>query len=36
VIAAFSGAQGHLAKILWRGGLGLSIYAKRLDRGKFI
>ena len=27
---------GDLAKILWHDGLGLSLYAKRLDRGKFI
>ena len=25
-----------LAKILWHDGIGLSLYAKRLDRGKFI
>jgi len=27
---------GDLAKILWHDGIGLSLYAKRLDRGKFI
>ena len=27
---------GDLAKILWHDGVGLSLYAKRLDRGKFI
>ena len=27
---------GDLAKVLWHDGLGLSLYAKRLDRGKFI
>ena len=25
-----------MAKILWHDGIGLSLYAKRLDRGKFI
>jgi transposase len=30
------GRRGDLAKILWHDGLGLSLYAKRLDRGKFI
>ena len=29
-------ASGRLAKILWHDGIGLSLYAKRLDRGKFI
>jgi hypothetical protein len=28
--------RGDLAKILWHDGGGLSLYAKRLDRGKFI
>ena len=32
----FRGRRGDLAKILWHGGVGLSLYAKRLDRGKFI
>ena len=32
----FRGARGDLIKILWHDGLGLSLYAKRLDRGKFI
>ena len=27
---------GKLIKILWHDGLGMSLYAKRLDRGKFI
>jgi transposase len=27
---------GDLAKILWHDGIGLSLYAKRLDRGRFI
>ena len=30
----FRGRRGDLAKILWHDGLGLSLYAKRLDRGK--
>ena len=32
----FRGRRGDLAKVLWHDGLGLSLYAKRLDRGKFI
>ena len=32
----FRGRRGDLAKILWHNGVGLSLYAKRLDRGKFI
>ena len=32
----FRGRRGDLAKILWHDGLGLSLYAKRLDRGRFI
>ena len=32
----FRGARGDLVKILWHDGLGLSLYAKRLDRGKFV
>ncbi len=31
-----SEVRGDLAKILWHDGIGLSLYAKRLDRGKFI
>ena len=27
---------GDLLKILWHYGLGMSLYAKRLERGKFI
>jgi transposase len=33
---AFRGRRGDLIKILWHDGLGLSLYAKRLDRGHFI
>jgi transposase len=32
----FRGRRGDLAKILWHDGIGLSLYTKRLDRGKFI
>ena len=32
----FHGRRGDLVKILWHDGLGMSLYAKRLDRGKFI
>ena len=32
----FRGRRGDLAKMLWHDGIGLSLYAKRLDRGKFI
>lgn len=27
---------GDLCKILWHDGIGLSLYAKRLDRGRFV
>src|SRR5437016_10506968 len=32
----FRGARGDLLKILWHDGLGMSLYAKRLERGRFI
>jgi transposase len=32
----FRGRRGDPAKILWHDGIGLSLYAKRLDRGRFI
>jgi transposase len=32
----FRGKRGHLIKILWRDGLGVSLYTKRLERGRFI
>ncbi|WP_407193090.1 IS66 family insertion sequence element accessory protein TnpB [Bradyrhizobium sp. STM 3566] len=32
----FRGRRDDLVKILWHDGLGMSLYAKRLDRGKFI
>ncbi len=31
----FRGARGDLIKILWHDGLGLPVYAKRLERGRF-
>ena len=32
----FRGKRGHLIKILWHDGVGMSLYAKRLERGRFI
>ncbi|MGY3452175.1 IS66 family insertion sequence element accessory protein TnpB [Bradyrhizobium sp. USDA 4353] len=32
----FRRRRGDLVKILWHDGLGMSLYAKRLDRGRFI
>jgi transposase len=32
----FRGKRGNLIKCLWHDGLGLSLYAKRLDRGRFV
>ena len=32
----FRGRRGDLIKIIWHDGLGASLYAKRLDRGRFI
>ena len=32
----FRGKSGKLIKILWHDGLGISLYAKRLERGRFI
>lgn len=32
----FRGKSGNLVKVLWHDGLGMSIYAKRLERGRFI
>ena len=32
----FRGARGDLIKVLWHDGLGLSLYAKRLERGRFV
>ena len=33
---AFRGRRGNLIKILWHDGLGMSLYAKRLEKGRFI
>jgi transposase len=30
------GKRGHLIKILWHDGIGMSRYAKRLERGRFL
>ena len=32
----FRGRKGHLLKILWHDGIGLSLYTKRLERGRFL
>jgi transposase len=32
----FRGRAGSLIKALWHDGIGLSLYAKRLDRGRFV
>ncbi|TBR16716.1 transposase [bacterium] len=32
----FRGKRGDLVKVLWHDALGMSLYAKRLERGKFI
>jgi transposase len=32
----FRGRRGDLIKILWHDGLGMSLYAKRLESGRFI
>jgi transposase len=32
----FRGKRGDLLKILWHDGLGMSLYAKRLESGRFI
>ena len=35
-VYVFRGRRGDLLKILWHDGLGMSLYAKRLERGRFI
>jgi transposase len=35
-VFVFRGRRGDLLKILWHDGIGLSLYAKRLERGRFI
>ena len=32
----FRGRRGNLIKVLWHDGLGCSLYAKRLERGRFV
>ena len=32
----FRGVRGYLIKIIWHDGIGMSLYAKRLDRGRFV
>lgn len=32
----FRGRRGDMIKVLWHDGLGLSLYAKRLERGRFV
>ena len=32
----FRGKRGDQIKVLWHDGLGLSLYAKRLERGRFV
>jgi hypothetical protein len=32
----FRGKSGHLIKVLWHAGIGMSLYAKRLERGRFV
>jgi len=32
----FRGRRGDLIKILWHDGIGLSLYARRLEQGRFI
>jgi transposase len=35
-VFAFRGRRGHLVKLLFWDGQGLCLYAKRLDRGRFV
>ena len=32
----FRGKRGHLLKVLWHDGQGLCLFAKRLERGRFL
>ncbi len=32
----FRGRRGNMIKVLWHDGLGMSLYAKRLERGRFV
>lgn len=36
VLFAFRGKRGDLVKLLWYDGQGLCLFAKRMDRGRFI
>lgn len=35
-IFVFRGRRGDLIKVLWHDGIGLSLYAKRFEKGRFI
>ena len=35
-VFVFRGRRGHLLKILWADGQGVCLFAKRLERGRFI
>jgi transposase len=35
-VFGFRGRRGHLLKVLWWDGQGLCLFAKRLERGKFL
>jgi transposase len=35
-VFVFRGRSGSLIKALWHDGIGLSLYAKRLERGRFL
>jgi transposase len=32
----FRGARGDLIKVVWHDGVGMSLYAKRLEHGRFV
>jgi transposase len=36
IFTSSGGKNGHLIKVLWHDGIGMSLYAKRLERGRFI
>ena len=36
ILYVFRGSRGDLIKILWHDGIGMSLYAKRLERGRFL
>ncbi|KXV58359.1 transposase [Acetobacter senegalensis] len=35
-VFAFRGRHGDLVKLIWHAGIGVSLYAKRIERGYFI